>query len=171
MFMAVAPKTDFYSMEHVHVLLNHFPVVGLAMAILALVLALIFHSRKTEIVALILVLVAAASAWPVNFTGQRAYKAVRGITDDNGTDWLDEHKERAEQVAPAFYAFALLAAAALLVPLRWPRAARPLVIATLALALFCEGAGGWIALAGGQIRHPEFRTAAPSDGSATEQTP
>ena len=36
-----------------------------------------------------------------------------------------------------------------------------MAILALALAVLCEGAGGWIALAGGQIRHPEFRSEAP----------
>ncbi len=152
-----AAEARFFSMEHIHVLINHVPVIGLAMAILALVLALLCHSRKPEILGLILVFVAAASAWPVVFTGQHAYKSVRAMTDDGGTEWLDAHMERAEKVEPAFYALALLAAAALIVPYRWPRSTRPLAIATLALAVFCEGAGSWVALAGGQIRHPEFR--------------
>jgi hypothetical protein len=34
-------------------------------------------------------------------------------------------------------------------------------MATLALAVLCEGASGWVALAGGQIRHPEFRNGPP----------
>jgi hypothetical protein len=108
MLLAHAGEAHFLSMEHIHVLLNHLPVIGLAMGILALALALMHHSRKAEMVALILVLVAAASAWPVNFTGQRAYKTVRGITDDDGTAWLDSHKERAEKTAPAFYVLAVL---------------------------------------------------------------
>ena len=168
--LANAGEAHFFSMEHVHVLLNHFPVVGLAMAILALALALMHHSRKTEIIALILVFVAAASAWPVVFTGQQSYKTVRAMTDDAGTDWLDAHMERAEKAAPAFYALALLAAAALVLPHKWPRSTRPLAIATLALALLCEGAAGWIALAGGQIRHPEFRSEPPPSEPAQPHT-
>lgn len=156
--LAQAGEAHFFSMEHIHVLINHLPVIGLAMAILALVLALMHHSRKTEMVALILVLVAAASAWPVILTGQRAYKPVREMTDSDGTDWLDEHMERAEKTAPAFYTLVVLTAAALIVPHKWPRTTRPLAVATLVLALLCEGAAGWIALAGGQIRHPEFRS-------------
>ena len=146
---------------YLHVLLNHLPVTGLAMGILALGLALKHHSRKAEMVALIVVFVAAASAWPVVYTGQHAYKAVRGITDDDGTDWLDTHMERAEKVAPAFYLLALITAAALIAPHKWPRTTRPLAVATILLALVCEGAGGWIALAGGRIRHPEFRGQTP----------
>jgi hypothetical protein len=89
------------------------------------------------------------------------------MTDSDGTDWLDEHMERAEKTAPAFYALALLTAAALIVPHKSPRTTRPLAVATLVLALLCEGAAGWIALAGGQIRHPEFRSA-PLPSEPTE---
>jgi hypothetical protein len=159
--LAHAGETHFFSNEHIHVLINHLPIIGLAMAILALVLALMHHSRKTEMVALILVLVAAASAWPVNFTGQRAYETVREITDEDGTAWLDTHMDRAEKTAPAFYVLTALTLAALVAPHKWPRTTKPLAIATLVLALACEAASGWIALAGGQIRHPEFRTNHP----------
>ena len=170
MFLAHAGEAAFFSNEHIHVLINHLPVIGLGMAILGLALALMHHSRKTEMVALILVLVAAASAWPVTFTGQRAYKSVRAITDEAGTAWLDEHMERAEKVAPAFYVLALLTAAALVAPHKWPRTTRPLAIATLALALLCEAAGGWVAIAGGQIRHPEFRGEPPPSEPAEHHT-
>lgn len=159
--LAHAGEAHFFSMEHIHVLLNHLPVIGLAMAVLALALALMHHSRKTEIIALILVFVAAASALPVNFTGQRAYRTVRALTDDAGTDWLDAQIERAEKAAPSFFVLGLLAVAELIVPHKWPRTTRPLAIATLAIAVVCEGGSGWIALAGGQILHPEFRSEPP----------
>lgn len=159
--LALAGEAHFFSMEHIHVLINHLPVIGLAMGILALTLALLMRSRPAQIVALVLVLVSAASAWPVNFTGLRAYEALRGIVDDESADWLDAHFDRAGKFAPAFYALAVLAAAALLAPRKWPRTALPLAIATLVLAVACEGASGWIALAGGQIRHPEFRSGPP----------
>jgi hypothetical protein len=162
-------EPHFFSAEHVHVLLNHLPVTGLAMAILALALALTHRSRKVEIVALILVFVAAASTWPVNLAGQRAYRTIREMTDGPGTAWLDLHMDRAEKAAPAFYALALLAVAAIALPHKWPRANRPLIIATFALALLCEAAGGWIALAGGNVRHPEFRSRPTPESKPDEQ--
>lgn len=158
---------SFFSAEHVHVLLNHLPVIGLAMAVLAMIIALLLRSRSAQVVSLAMIFVAALSAWPVTFTGQRSYKTVRGIADDEGVAWLDEHKERAEKTAPVFYILASLAAAALLAPRKWPRCATPLALATLLLAVACEVASGWIALAGGQIRHPEFRS---SRALSTEPT-
>ena len=157
MFPATTSLAQFFSMEHVHVLLNHFPIIGLAMGILALALSLAMRSRPAQIVALMLVFLSAASAWPVYFTGERAYKPMRAVVDEDGVDLLDMHMDHAEKAEPAFYGLAVLAAAALLAPRKWPRSTLPLTVATLALAVLCEIASGWIALAGGQIRHPEFR--------------
>ena len=97
--LALGGKPDFFSMDHLHVLLNHLPVIGLTMGILALGLALVLRSRPAQIVALVLVFISAGSAWPVNFTGQRAYKTIRGLTDDEGTDWLDAHHSTLSQNA------------------------------------------------------------------------
>jgi hypothetical protein len=147
--------------EHLHVLLNHLPVIGLAFAAAALAMALLVKSRRAQGIALLLVLGAAGSVWAVNFTGQSAYKHIRGLADDDGAGWLDVHMERAETFAPLYYGLAALAAAALLAPRKWPRSATPLAAATLALAMAGAAVSGWIALAGGQVRHPEFRSGPP----------
>ena len=44
---------------------------------------------------------------------------------------------------------------------KWPKAAQPLVIATMLLAVASLGAGSYIAYAGGKIRHREFRNGPP----------
>ena len=153
------PDEIFGKPGYLHVLLNHLPIYGLAIAALGLLIALVLRSRPAQVTALLLVLVTAISAWPVAATGKRSYKAVRGIVDDDGADWLDEHMERAERWVPVFYVLAGLASAGLVIPRRWPRSATPLAIATLLLAGGCFGLAGYIAYAGGKIRHPEFRPA------------
>jgi hypothetical protein len=157
-FLAQSIEPHFFSTEHIHVLLNHIPIIGLGAATLGLAIALIQKSRPAEIVALILVFLTSALAWPVNVTGTRSYENIQDISDKNGIAWLDEHMHRAEKTEPAFYVLAALALAALLVPRKWPRATTPLTLLTLLLAIACTAAGGWIALAGGRVRHPEFRT-------------
>ncbi len=154
---------DFAQPGYWHVLLNHLPIYGLAIAALGLLIALVLRSRPAQITALLLVFVAALSAWPVLSTGQAAYKSVRGLADDAGVDWLDAHMERAEKSIVAFYILAALAAAALALPRRWPRSGTPLAIATLALAGACLGLAGYIAYPGGKIRHTEFRHVPPPE--------
>jgi hypothetical protein len=63
--------------EYIHVVLNHLPIYGTIVG--ALALSLILRSRATQITALILTLIAGASAYPVFITGQRAYKTIRGL--------------------------------------------------------------------------------------------
>jgi hypothetical protein len=51
--------------EYVHVLLNPLPVYGLAVGVLGLFIALLFKTRAARVTTLALVLLSAASAWPV----------------------------------------------------------------------------------------------------------
>jgi hypothetical protein len=143
--------------EYIHVLLNHLPIYGTMLGALALAISLVLRSRAAQITALILTLIAGASSYPVFITGQRAYKTIRGVSDDAGADWLDEHMDRAEKTIGAFYFLALLALGGLLVPIKWPKAGLPLVAVTLAVAVICSGIAVYIAQPGGRVRHPEFR--------------
>ncbi len=152
---------DLRQPEYIHVLINPLPVYGLATALIGLVAALILHSRRAQIAALILVLVTAASAWPVYEFGEQAYDRVLTMTDDPGRAWLDEHLRRGEQLIYVFYALAVLTLIALVAPVKWPRSATPLASAVLVLATVTLGCGGYIAYAGGKIRHREFRNVPP----------
>jgi hypothetical protein len=143
--------------EYIHVVLNHLPIYGTILGALALVISLVLRSRTAQITALIITLIASASAYPVLVSGQRAYKVIRNASDDAGQEALDEHMDRAEKTIIAFYLLALLSLAGLLVPIKWPSAGVPLTAITLLLALFCFGLSIYIAQAGGQVRHSEFR--------------
>ena len=133
------------------------PVYGLATAALALAGALAFRSRPALVAALALVALTAASAWPVYVYGKQAYEVVNTTVDPGGQDWLNAHKHRAEKLIWTFYALAALAATGIAAPVRWPKTLLPLAALTLLGALAVLGAGGWIAYAGGKVRHIEFR--------------
>jgi len=143
--------------EYIHVVLNHLPIYGTILGALALAISLVLRSRAAQITALVITLVAAASAYPVFVTGQKAYKTIRSTSDDAGADWLDEHMERAEKTIGAFYFLAALAVAGLIVPIKWRKSAVPMASVTLAAAILCSGISVYIAQAGGRVRHPEFR--------------
>jgi hypothetical protein len=147
--------------EYVHVLLNPLPVYGLGAGILGLVVALISRQSAAIRVSLAVVALTAASAFFVLQSGQAAYEGTRVTLDDDGQRWLDAHERRAQRLVWAFYGAAALAAAALILPLRWPKALMPLAALTLLVALGALAAGGWISYAGGRVRHREFRTETP----------
>ncbi len=143
--------------EYVHVLLNPLPVYGLIIAWLGLLIAFFLRSRRAQIATLALVLISSLSAWPVYEFGQQGYDRVLSMTDEDGRAWLDEHKDRAENLIWIFYALAILSAVAIAAPIKWPKSSATLVTAVILLGVATLGVGGYIAYAGGKIRHREFR--------------
>jgi len=147
--------------EYVHVLLNPLPVYGLLVGWVGLIIALVLKSRRAQIATLVLVLISGVSAWPVYEYGEQGYDRVVSMADEDGERWLDEHRERGEDLIWVFYALAALSAVAIAAPIKWPKLSAPLVIAVILLGAGTLGAGGYIAYAGGKVRHREFRNEPP----------
>jgi hypothetical protein len=143
--------------EYVHVLLNPIPVYGLLVAWIGLVISFFLKSRRAQIATLALVLLTAGSAWPVFEFGEQGYDRVLAMSDDDGQAWLDEHQARADKVIYVFYALAVVSAAAIAVPMRWPKSSSALTLAVILLGAGTLGCGTYIAYAGGKVRHREFR--------------
>jgi disulfide bond formation protein DsbB len=152
---------DLRQPEYIHVLINPLPVYGLAMGLIGLIVAFFLKSRPAQIVALIVVLIAAASAWPVYEFGEQAKDRVLSMENEVGGAWLEEHQDRAEDLIWFFYALAALSVVALAAPAKWPRSTTPLLLAVILLSAVTLGCGGYIAYAGGKIRHREFRNVPP----------
>lgn len=144
--------------EYLHILLNPMPIYGLSMGVLALLIALLLRNRKAQVLALWLIFLSAGSALPTYLSGQKAYHKVYLIADSDGQASLDAHLHRAERLIYFFYALTAFALSALLFPVKWPKSALPLTAITLIIALASLAAGGWIAKAGGEVRHSEFRS-------------
>lgn len=160
---------DLRQPEYIHVLINPLPIYGLAVAWIGLIISLILRSRRAQIATLIIVGICAASAWPVYEFGEQGYDRVLSMTDEDGKSWLDEHRDRGEDLIYFFYALALLSAIAIVLPIKWPKSSAPLVIAVILLGGVTLGIGGYIAYAGGKIRHREFRNVPPPKKSAVEE--
>ena len=149
--------------EYLHVFLHPFPIYGLALGAMALLLAIALKSRPAHIVALSLIFVCALSAWPVAKFGEQGYDRMESMADKAGVAWLDAHAQRATRVLPVFYLLAGVAMLALLIPWKFPRTSTPLLSLTLVCTLLALAAGSWIGYAGGQIRHKEFRYGTPPE--------
>jgi len=143
--------------EYVHILLNPLPVYGLSMGVLVLAAALLARSKAARNIGLLLIVICAASAWPVLYYGQHGYNHLYPQLDTESQQWLDVHMERAESFIYAFYLTALLGISALLAQKRLPQASKIMTGLTLAAAIASLGIGGWISRAGGEVSHSEFR--------------
>ena len=155
--------------EYIHVLLNPLLTYGLGIGVLILAAGLLARNRSARVIGLVLTAIAAASAWPVLFYGQRAYNDLFPLLDTESQQWLDVHMDRAEHFIYFFYATALVAIAALVWPRKSPKVATAFSVLALVIGLASLGIGGWIARAGGEVSHSEFRgEGAPPPVSAEE---
>jgi hypothetical protein len=154
---------------HLHVLLNHLLLTGLAVAVVVLLAALFMRNKQAAVLGLVMVGLLAGSAWPVIESGESSYVRVRELADEDGKAQLRHHMLLAEHWGNLYYATAVAAALGLLAAWKWPRGFYGLAALAAALALASLLAGAFIAAAGGKIRHPEFRSGSPpANGSSGE---
>lgn len=149
-----------------HVLLNHLPITGLAVAACVLAWSLVENHWRSIVFALVLCAILSASAIFVLQSGDAAYPILFDKLDGPGQAWLDDHAELAARWGRLIPANALLALVVLGVGWRneaWRRRAGFAALLGCAISL---GAAGVIAAAGGHVRHSEFREAAGSSAPA-----
>jgi hypothetical protein len=131
------------------------------MAMIVLVTGLVARSVAVQRTGCLLVFVATLSVWPVIQSGHAGYHRAYSLEYETGQQWLDVHEHRAERVAWLFYVTAAVSAAALGVSWKQPRLTHWLTLGVAVLSLAGLGAGAWVARAGGQVRHGEFRSGPP----------
>lgn len=145
-----------------HVVLNHFPITGLLLAWVVLLVGVVRRDRSVSLLGLVLVAVTAGSALFVMRAGEDAYPLIRDSLDAAGRQRLDRHADLAGFWGLGLYATAVLALAAFVLALvrdeLTARLSRVVAVATLASLI----AVVVIAEAGGRIRHAELHAAAPA---------
>ena len=154
------------SVTHLHLLLNHFPVIG--SLIVTALLAWALFRRSGEITRVSLGLVAAISviAVIVFFTGEPAEEAI-----ENLPGFSEAITERHEEFALiATLVLGLLGALALsaLALLRKREIPRWVTLSSFLLSFVASGVMGYTALLGGQIRHTEVR---PTFDNSSQENP
>ncbi len=148
------------SSAHLHILLNHFPVIGTALA--AFVLFYGFFKRSDEIkkLSLILLVITSLVTIPVYLTGENAEGSVVSIEGVN-EDFIEPHEDFAFK---AFIASDIVGALALVVLFMYRKPKHlPMGVAALffALMLALNGMMAWTAHLGGLINHTEIMGESP----------
>jgi len=147
-----------------HMLLNHLPIVGLAIALLVLIIGLASRQTAMQFTGLALVAVTAGAAWPVAQYGDAAYPAIYDGLDGHGRAWLDHHAEVAATWLPVLYATALAAIGALIAGAVQRALMTWACVAVLVLGCASFAGAAIVGKVGGQVKHPEFRLTDPPTG-------
>jgi uncharacterized membrane protein len=146
-----------YSVAHLHLLLNHLPIIVTALA-LALLAVAIWRPNETLVrTGLVFLVGAAVSALPTYLTGDGAEEAVKrlpGVT----REIIERHSDMALIAALVVGALGIAALYALWRYRKPVPVPRGFVLALLAGSVIGAGLMAYTGLLGGQIRHTEVRS-------------
>src|SRR5687767_12321405 len=138
-----------------HLALNHFPLLGAAIAVALFGWALLARSRDLTKAAFVLTLACGIAGFIAKQSGESAEEQVEHLPWAN-EELIHEHEEAGEW---AFYLLGLagLGAAAGLVRMRGGKDARVEAMIVMALTVVAFAVTAKTALEGGRIRHEEIR--------------
>lgn len=146
---------------HIHLLLNHIPVLGALFGLLLLLAALVRRNHPLLRVAYVVFIVSAIVAAPAFFTGEGAEDAVEGqpgVTEAV----IDRHEDASKVALAAAIGLGLLSIGAVVQSVRSERTSPALGIVILLVSVATTGLMAWTANLGGEIRHTEIRSGAVS---------
>lgn len=154
---------------HIHLLLNHFPFIGLFFALFFLAFALVRRNETVLRAGLFLLLAAGLFTAPSYLSGEPAEEIVEKLPTFS-EHLVEEHEEAAEFAIWAVGATALLSALALFLSLKKGSTPRSLAATVTAATLFSLIIIGRTNNLGGKISHSELRDGAPhSETSAPDE--
>lgn len=162
------------SFAHLHLLVNHFPVVGAVLGVLLIAVAMLRHSPELERAALWLFTLLGAGGILVFLTGEPAEDSVENLAGFSDA-LAGRHEAVALAATVAMGVLGALCAAALIGYRRTPLP-RWVMTVVLVAAIGSASIMGYTANLGGQIRHTEIRggdvagTAAPAPAGAAHDS-
>ncbi len=145
---------------HLHLLVNHVPVIGTVIAVLLLALAVLGRSSELTRVSFGMLVVLALTAGAVYLTGEPAEEVVEDLPGVSEAV-IEPHEEAAMVASLLLGAVGAIALGGLILARRGRELPARFAHVVLALAVLAAAAMGRTAFLGGHIRHTEIRAGAP----------
>jgi len=152
------------SATHLHLIVNHVPVLGPAFGLLLLALGWVKKSEDLKRASLLLFIVAALFALPAYLTGEPAEKGALGLPGVSAL-FTEKHENAAQLALGATLGLGGLAMAALVLFRDGTPVPRWFLLLVLTATLAATGLMFWTAALGGQVRHTEIRAGPPPEDS------
>jgi hypothetical protein len=148
---------------HLHIILNHIPVIGIPFGIGLLIWGFLRKSQEVKTTALLVFVAIALVTIPTYFSGKAAEDQVEDLPGVS-ENLIENHETAATIALAATSILGGLALVRLLMAARFATLGGPMTILVLVFSL---GVAGWLgrtANLGGQIRHSEIRDSSVSVG-------
>ena len=153
---------------HLHLILNHVPVIGVVLGLFVLLTAVLARSKPIAAVGLGLLIISGMVAIPVYLTGESAEELIEGLPGVSEAVIGTHESAAAVSLALAMVTGLLATGTLLLLRSRLVRAQSYLVMASLLFSFITSISMIQTANLGGQIRHTEIRTGSQPTTSGGE---
>ena len=150
---------------HIHLLLNHAPIMGTAFGALFLFYGLFKKSKSVIEASMLAFIVTALFTIPVFLTGEPAEESIKNIPGI-AKSALETHEENAEVAFWLMEGLGIFSMFTFVMKIKESKMADILTKAVLLFSLVIFGFMAKVGNDGGKIRHPEI-----TNGAVTTQTP
>ena len=154
---------------HLHLLLNHVPILGSAFALVLLAFGYFMRNDTLSKAALWTLVVVSLIAIPAFLTGEEAEHAVEDRPGISNTQ-IHEHEEQAEIAFWALMCSGAITLGTLMASMKTQTVNRTLVIMNIAFIVGTFALMARTGNSGGAIRHPEIQSSASSGGQGSGET-
>ncbi len=144
---------------HLHLVVNHLPIIIPIAAVVVLVAGFILKSEVVKRVSYFLFLVAAICTMPAFATGEGAEEVAEGLPGVT-EHLIHEHEEKAEGFAILNYLLGLISLVGIWASWKQKQFAKWIAIVVFLFAIVVIIKGREVGTSGGEIRHTEIRKGA-----------
>ncbi|GGD84573.1 hypothetical protein [Planktosalinus lacus] len=141
---------------HLHLLLNHFPLIGLAIGALVLLFGFLLKKPNIKATALGIFVFSAIMAIIVNYTGEGAEHAVENLPEFS-EQYIETHEDAAELFLVMMLVLGGVSLVTLILVIRKMKLAVYGYILVTLLVIAAAFAATDVGNTGGEIRHSEIR--------------
>jgi uncharacterized membrane protein len=141
---------------HLHLLVNHFPIIGTIFGLGILITGLLFKNDSIKNVAYVLFIISAIFAFFSMFTGEGAEEIVEDMPNI-GHQIIHEHEEVAEKLALVLYLLGAISIIGLFLNKKKHTKAKLIAFLILTIAIIATVLAISTGTSGGEIRHTEIR--------------
>lgn len=146
-----------FNAAHLHILINHFPIIGTVITLFVLAIGILKKSDDVKKVSVLILILTALVTIPVYLTGEKAQAKIEGNYEDVDEDYIDRHEDFALY---SFIAMDIAGAVAILAMLLYKKPKtlpQPFAYIFAVMLIVVLTMMGITANLGGSIHHPEVR--------------
>ena len=149
-------KTKKMNDAHLHLLVNHFPIIGTIFGFGILIAGIIFKNNAVKNVSYVIFIVTAIFAFIGMSTGEGAEEIVEDMPNI-GKQIIHKHEEFAEKLAVVLYVLGVVSLFGLYANLKNHNKAKLTSYLALVIAIVGVVLAKSVGTSGGEIRHTEIR--------------